>query len=208
MLKYRRICEVYAKTTGEAVTIQSAAQLLGVSRDQAELIALAANHFQTRSLDEPLADDEGFTLEDTIQDPADRIGELIDDLADQKVNAGMWKCVDSLGSRPSKILRRRYQQNETMKSIADSLGCSSQRVSQEHAAALRKLRRLREIKRALEHYNFRKSSTGLSRFKQTWTSQPEAFVIWREKLLESCNAVLSGQSSECHPEPPNRQIME
>lgn len=184
VLKYKRISEVYSKTTGEPVTKESLAVLLNVSHEQAAAIIQAASMTALRSLSDPLPGTEDMTLEECIPDHADQIGQLTDALSDQKVNRQLWECVDKLGKRKAKILREHYQEQRTLSSIAEDVGVTPERIRQEHAAAIRSLRRMQAVRRISEHYNFFFGTTA-ALFRRTWTSQQEFYVMRLEEMEKS-----------------------
>ena len=184
VMKYKKILEVYAKTTGEDVTVETAAILLGVSRERAEKVIEASQRVHLQSLSSPLPGVDDVTLGDSIPDQTDRIGELMEDLADQQISGELWKCVDKLGHRKAKILREHYRERRTLSSIAEDVGVSPERIRQEHAAAIRSLRRMKAVRRISEHYNFYFGTTS-ALFRRTWTSQPEFYVMKLEAMEES-----------------------
>lgn len=199
VLKYKRISEVYSKTTGEPVTKESLAVLLNVSHEQAAAIIQAASMTALRALSDPLQGTEDMTLEDTVPDQTDQIGQLTEALSDQKVNRQLWECVDKLGKRKAKILREHYQEQRTLSSIAEDVGVTPERIRQEHAAAIRSLRRMKTVRKISEYYNFYFGTTA-ALFRKTWTSQPEFYVMRLEEMGEP--------PSEYRPESPNRQAMD
>ena len=184
VLKYKRISEVYSKTTGEPVTKESLAVLLNISHEQAAAIIQAARMTALRSLSAPVPGVEDMTLEECIPDQSDQIGQLTDALSDQKVNRQLWTCVDKLGKRKAKILREHYQEQRTLSSIAEDVGVTPERIRQEHAAAIRSLRRMKAVRRISEHYNFFFGTTA-ALFRQTWTSQQEFYVMRLEEMEKS-----------------------
>lgn len=199
VLRYKKLCEAHAKTTGEELTRAGAAVLLGVRRVQADAIAQAASMTSLRSLSAPIPGGEDLTLEDTVPDQTDQIGQLMEALADQKENRRLWECVDKLGDRKAKILREHYQRRRPLSSIAHDVGISSARAAQEHASALKILKRMKAVREISEHYNFFFGTTA-ALFRKTWTSQPEFYVMRLEEMGEP--------PSEYRSEPPNRQTMD
>lgn len=206
VMKYKRISEVYSKTTGEPVTKESLAVLLNVSHEQAAAIIQAARMTALRSLSAPVPGTEDMTLEDCVPDQTDQIGQLTDALSDQKVNRQLWECVEKLGKRKAKILREHYQERRTLSSIAEDVGVSPERIRQEHAAAIRSLRRMKAVRKISEHYNFYFGTTA-ALFRRTWTSQQE-FYVMRLEELESYRLTPEEPPSELCSESPERHSVE
>ena len=185
-MQYLKICEVYQKTTGEAVTVEAASVLLGISRERTERVINAARQLQIRSLSDPVPGTDDVTLESSIADPDDRIGQLVEDVADQQMSMQLWQCVDRLGGQKAEVLRKRYQDNMTLREIAQETGRSPGAVFQTHQQALSRLRRAKGFKAVSDYFrqNFY-HGTRLGQFQRTWTSQPELYAMRMEGLKQA-----------------------
>ena len=99
---------------------------------------------KTFSLDQPLGEDAGYSLQDTLEDP--RSGDPSDVvLADDRVKL-LQEWLDRLSAREQDVLRLRYGLHEgdplTLEQIGHRYGVTRERIRQIELAALRKLRRL------------------------------------------------------------------
>lgn len=184
--QYRKILEVYQKTSGEIPSINNIAVLMGVTPDDVEAIAVAAGQMQTKSLSDPVPETDDMKLEDSIADPVDRIGELVDNMADQVMNRKLWQCVDSLGGRQAEILRMKYQDGKTYSDIADEYGVSLERIRQDHNLAIKRIQTkpaFKEIRLYFQPNYYQK--TGLNYFRNRFSSMPEEYVIRLEEKLSA-----------------------
>lgn len=182
--QYRKILEVYQKTSGEIPSINNIAVLMGVTPDDVETIAVAAGQMQTRSLSDPVPETDDMKLEDSIADPVDRIGELVDNMADQVMNRKLWQCVDSLGGRQAEILRKKYQDGKTYSDIADEYGVTLERIRQDHNLAIKRIQKkpaFKEIRLYFQPNYYQK--TGLNHFRRSFSSLPEEYVLRLEEKL-------------------------
>lgn len=130
----------YLQQRGEHCTMRRAAELVGVMPGRAAL--LLSRSSPPMGLDQPLGDDDGRTVEDLLvieTDPHNSVEVEIDGTLAQKL-------VAQLPARERAIVVRRFgldgEEPETLKSIADRLGLSRERVRQIETVAMERLRAL------------------------------------------------------------------
>ncbi len=85
------------------------------------------------SLDEPVFDESGSTLQDIIEDKNEKAS-LTDKLA-------LYQCLDQLDDREKKIILLRYFKDMTQTKIADIMGISQVQISRIESKVIEKLRR-------------------------------------------------------------------
>lgn len=116
------------------------AAIMGITMLQLEEIRKAEIMAHCASLDSPVGEDDS-TLADMVQDQSDPMEEVIEKRQREELKETIWKEVDSLPERQSKILRMRYQNNFTLQQCADRMGCSVERARQNELKAIRELRK-------------------------------------------------------------------
>ncbi|MBR4881772.1 MAG: sigma-70 family RNA polymerase sigma factor, partial [Clostridia bacterium] len=87
-----------------------------------------------RSLDEPMFDEAGSTVMDTLEDSRNSFSKLSDKLA-------LRQCLDQLDERERKVILLRYFKNLTQSNIADMMGISQVQISRIESRVLEKLRK-------------------------------------------------------------------
>lgn len=133
--------------------------------------------------------ENNHSIEDLIEDEHNLIDELLETVYQEELSDTLWPIVDTLNTRESDIIRKRYKDGLTLQSCGDYLGITRERVRQIEKKALDKLRSPKNIK-ALSPYVESKSesmaysSVGLGSFSRTWTSAPERVVLYHEAVEE------------------------
>ena len=130
------------------------------------------------SLDEPINEDGDITRGDTIQSD----GEPLDDMAERIDTAARVRAaVRTLPAIQEEIINRLYlnEPTETRPEIAKDKGISAAAIGRQKEKAFYILRnKLRNLQPDLPKH------IGLNRFNTNWTSEPEQFVLIREKRFE------------------------
>lgn len=190
ILKYRKYCSDFKKDHGRQPTRNEIARELSVSLQQLDEIRRSDAMATIVSLSSPVADEEtGLTLEDTIQDPADLIAEVENQIQDEQLRETIWKVVDGLGEKESAIIRKRYQERKTLRECGAAFGFSLSRARELENKALRKLRS-GQARQALQPFveesaiRYGYSSSGLGAFRRTGSSSVERAVISAEEWLQ------------------------
>ena len=126
-------------------------------------------------------DGNSVRLIDTIPDPDDPIGSLLHEIESDELSNEIWKLVNDLDERESKILYDVFKQGKTLKECSKELNISSERCRQIQNHALRKMRdkHRKELSSylidSIESYAY--SGSGLRSFKYSNKSSVEKAVI-------------------------------
>ena len=135
----------------------------------------------TDSLDEPISTDDpdSETLLDTIPDP-DAIDppEYCAEEADRlEVIHEVRAAVSRLDNdKQREVVTRYYLNGESTASISLDMGIKRNGISGVRQQALRKLKHDYRLRRfAVPHFR-----VGVSEFQTTFTSEPEAIILWKE----------------------------
>ena len=116
---------------GEHMPVSEMAEKLGLSREET-VLAMEAGR-SVRSLSEPLGDDGGILLQDTIGE--DRTNDVVDRIA-------LKEMLEQLPPFERELINRRYFLEQTQTSIAKELGITQVQISRLES---RIIKRLREI---------------------------------------------------------------
>ena len=191
--KYKRFYDSFMKEHGREPSEAETAAQMGLSIDQVRDIHRNAYVANLGSLDAPVKgyEEEGLTLGDGIPSGEDMEGDTLDRLQHEQLKAVLWECVDSLHGRQPEVIRKRYQDNMTMREVGRVYGVSCEAIRQDEAQAMRELRKPKNSKRLRQFlpeedriYSMGLVGNGVDRFNRTWTSSTERAVIVREELAE------------------------
>ncbi|GGI66165.1 sigma-70 family RNA polymerase sigma factor [Enterococcus alcedinis] len=122
------------------VTDTDICQKLAITRAQLNEIYDSLNYLASVSLEATLfnQNDDGMTVEDTIQDQS--IPNVEETLLEDERKKALEKSVTQLAEREQIILDLYYKEEMTLKEIAEILGISIARVSQIHGKIISKLK--------------------------------------------------------------------
>ncbi len=181
--EYNRVVREYRKYYGEWPSDYALCCLLGITREKLQEIRKSAQIGQMRSLSEVLGGDgEEFTLEDSIASDQDLEGDAIREADTATMKRDLWVAVDSLPGDLPEVIRRRYIDGQTLKSIGNDLELKYERVRQMESKALRALRqpgRSRKYRRYFEEYISAECChhVGVESFMRTGMSEVEREVL-------------------------------
>ncbi len=185
--KYGRFCGTFKKNYGIEPSGAAVAAFLGVSLEQVEQIKENAVKTALVSLDAPavgLDGDEKATLGDMQAAGGNLEDDVLERVQRQELRRVLWECVDGLPGDLPEVIRRRYQDGETLKQIGAATGVTIEAVRQQEAKSLRELRQPSCTKRLLpflpeeeEIYSAALKGGGAGRFQRTWTSSTERVAL-------------------------------
>jgi len=189
ILSYMRAIDSFYLSYGRDPSPRELQALLKVTPKVLDRIKSDINILKIRSTSEPLTEEGDLTLEDSIVDDQDTIGDLLDDIDRDRLVSLLWSLVDELPDRESDILKRRYLNNETLQDCGEDLGISSERVRQIEARAIQRMRKKKTLDKLRPYIEERTiaqayQSTGIGSFRRTWESAPEKAVFLKMKLEE------------------------
>ena len=183
--KYKRIVNVYLRDNGRKPEPKILAALLGVTIDQVHGIEKDIISMSLRSMEEPISDEDGeLVLGDTVADPTDQIGDLIEDIQHKQLSGILWKIVDDLPAQEKAVIHGKYRNGETVRACSKRLNMTDSQVRGAETKALKEMRQAHNMNRLRPFYDFIGSApyrcTGLRYFKQTHTSAPERIAMLLE----------------------------
>lgn len=117
--------------TGESLPVHEIAEKLGLSSEET-VLAMEAGR-TVRSLDEPVGDEGGIFLKDTVGE--DRTGEMLNRIE-------LEELMKRLPPFERELIERRYFLEQTQTSIARELGMTQVQISRMESRILKRLREL------------------------------------------------------------------
>lgn len=186
--QYRKMENAFQVHFGRKPTEWEIAYNMDLDEQQRKDLESALRMTQIGSLDSTLAEGEdGGTLGDIVASDMDLEGEVTDRIDRDKLQALIWPMVDQLPGRQSDVIRKRYQENMTLKEIEVAYGVGIGAIRQSECEGLRVLRRslgagkLRAfLPEQMEAMAYRHN--GIREFNRTWESSTERAAL---KLLEN-----------------------
>lgn len=116
---------------GEGLPVSEISERLGLTREET-VLAMEAGR-SVRSLSEPIGDDGGLLLQDTLGE--DRSGEVLNKMA-------LEEMLSKLQPFERELIERRYFLEQTQTSIAKELGMTQVQISRLESRILKRLREL------------------------------------------------------------------
>ena len=108
------------------------------------LIAIPPNRndifVKIRSFDEPIPGADDLVLGDSIPDPENGVEIEQERMEREELKAVLWETVDELGENEAKVLRMRFQDDNTLKECGERMGLSIESIRRIEAKALRRMR--------------------------------------------------------------------
>ena len=192
--RYKRLCSSFQLEHGREPSAREIAHLMGLTLGQVREIKESACMARVGSLDTPIRGADGgedTTVGELVPAGDDLEGEAVERMTSAQLCAVLWECVDSLPGQQPEVIRRRYQDGQTLREIGEAQGTTPEAVRQVHAKALRELRkpsranRLRPfLPEAEQIYSKGLRGNGVGRFNRTWTSSTERVVLWLDEQEE------------------------
>ena len=182
--RYKKVYAEYIAEYGREPTDKEIAKILGKPGRMIPQIKKNAQAGRIRSLSEPIGNEEdNMILADTVADDADLEEQATRQIDHEQMAAVLWKVVDRLPDNQGYVIRKRYQDGETIRQVSECMHEPYSRVRGDMNKALRALRKAEECETWQNYYECYISAAnirhiGLETFKRTWTSEVERAVIY------------------------------
>lgn len=185
VLKYKQFCSTFAMEHGREPSRREATAHLGFSLEQIEGIQKNACLTSVQSLDVPIAGVDGgddAVMSDFIPSDMNLEEQITDTMEHEQLCEELWACVDALEDVQADVIRKRYQDNMTLRQIGEESGMTFNQVRQQEQKGMRKLRRYsNHLSRFLPEvesiYISALHGNGVGRFDSTWTSSTERTAL-------------------------------
>jgi RNA polymerase sigma factor FliA len=154
---------------GRAPTTGEIAQRMGISAKDFDVVLQTVRGVSLLSLEDRLPNERGedIALRDTIKDLE---GDVTVSVEKREVRSRLLDAIGRLPPQEQTVIRCYYFEGKTLKDVKSQLGVSGSRVSQIHAQAVVRLRKLlRELRQDLGY----REGDALVRQKYTRKPQPE-----------------------------------
>ena len=186
--EYKKLTNAYRIYLGRKPTRQEIAAQMGAPYKAVVELEKASQMTNLRSLDSLLVVDDSITVGDTIPDCVDIESDVLETVQQEQLKTILWSMVDNLPEEQGEVIRQRYQEKKTPKTIGESLGISIENAKQIEAKAMRSLRgsqNVRLLKPFVDDvYSMGLATTSIEGFNRTWTSSTErAALMLCEKIL-------------------------
>ena len=180
LIDYNRILTQYRQQNGADPSDRVFRTKLHLSQKQLEQLRQVDHRGQVLSLSEPMPGVEDLTLGDVIPDRTDRINDLCDRLDNERDAVALWAEVDKLDPRQAQMIRTRFQDDLSVREVADQMQLTQGKVRDGIDRGCRKLSRKRIVRRIAREHGFSSYDLfggSLGRFRNTGFSSVEWAVI-------------------------------
>lgn len=177
--QYQKIIREYRQEYGCDPSDRELCGFLYVSREKLDQIRKTTQMGNIRSLDEPVQGMNGdISLGDTVASGEDAVEDAIREIDKEQMKRELWLAVDQLPGDLPAAVRLRYENGLTLEKTGQTLGMNRERARQLESKAMRILRQPHRCTRFRGYFEEYLSAApihhvGVSRFKETWTSEVE-----------------------------------
>lgn len=195
LIKYSRCCDLFEKMLNRKPTDLEASAYMKTSVRQVEEIRRNMVLINSRSFSEVIGgEDDDITLGDVIPDETNYMASIIDDMARKSMRKEIRDSMTVLTGQEAAVLRGRFVEYKTLQEISRDLSVSRERIRKVEESALRKLRKAIEKTKSRELFEeyvrgkvetISYNSSGLNAFRNSFTSAPEAAVMFIESKEEN-----------------------
>ena len=189
--KYKDYVKAYSKEHDRTPSDEEIAQGLNIPLKKVKDISRTIEGMFVKSFEEPVKDTDEACLGDGIADNFS-----VEDFVIEKEIALIkkdivWGCVSRLKEREIAFVRKHYQEEQSLQSIASELGITYHSIYDLRKRVLKKLSQMDELKAVYFNFDYESESlknSNFSSWKHTWESSVERAVlkkINKEKEFDS-----------------------
>lgn len=184
---YKKLTAAMLSYYGRRPTDQEACAYMGISDSKLGIIKQGLQFDSIRSIDVPIGEDDNTCLYELIQGTEDTENTIVDSMQMEQLKEILWNMVAELPQDEQEVIKLKYQDNQTMKEIADTMQFdSSQDAVNIHAKAINELQRphrRNKLRILCDEYidTEARHATGVAVFNRTWTSATERTAL---KLMQ------------------------
>lgn len=171
--EYNKMVNAFHMYLGRKPTRREIGANMGLSYQQVVLLEKSAEMRRIGSLDGYLSEDEDSTMGDMVPDTIDVEASVFEEIEQQEKKKVIWCLVDKLEAKRPEIIRKRYQENMTRRSVAELLEMTENDIRREEEKAMIALRR----SKALRIYRDDYIKTHTYRHGTEWGSSTEMTAI-------------------------------
>ena len=187
IMYYQRTISDFRKELNRDPTPSELMDVLGIDFQQLKTLRKDARAIQCKRLEEPVyfsQEGEEITLGDTLEDPVDRIGDKMDEIDREQLSSFLWSLVGSLRNEQAEVIRRRFQDGETLKECGSVLGFTPEQVRLIEAKALWILRSSENAEQIKSYIDETAYTLGLKRTSlSAWRNTSESSTEWAAMKL-------------------------
>ena len=182
---YRKLVNTFRVHLGRKPTRHEIAHNMGVAYKVVIELEKAAQIAKLASLDSFLSvDDDSVTVGDMVASDENLEEDVLEKVQQEQLKVILWNMVDNLPEQQGMVLRKRFQEQKSLRAVGDDLDVTPERIRSIEATALRGLRRTRNT-RVLESflseekaYSMGLRDSGVGSFNRTWTSSTERAAMF------------------------------
>lgn len=181
--QYQKATNQFKKWHGRKATDKEICLLLHISPKQFGQLKKDFQMGQIGSLDSlAFQENDDITISDMIPSVDDVEEIVINRVQQEELKRVLWGLVDDLGEEQASVIHARYQEEKTLKCIAEEKNRSMEEIRQQERKAMRELRkpsRSEKLRPFLddETYSQGLKGNGVERFNVTWTSSTERVAL-------------------------------
>lgn len=178
--EYKKLLNAYRIHLGRKPTRHEIAYDMGISYNGVIGLEKAVQMAKLRSLDGLLSvDDDSVTVGDMVASDENMEEDVLEKVQQEQLKTILWNMVDNLPEQQAMVLRKRFQEQKSLRTVGEDFGVTPEKIRQIEAKALRELRRSRNARMLKpflideKAYSMGVTGTGVGSFFRTWTSSTE-----------------------------------
>ena len=180
---YNKFVNDFLINQGRKPTINEIAKATQLPHKTIVKIGNYLKMLNVESTDRVISEDENITLGDTVVDDINTEEYIIEEARKEQLKAVLWPIVESLPVEQREVIKKRYQEEKTLKEIGELFNVSVASARQIEYKAIHNLRKPKYRNRLIDFHEEQRaysrgiSGTGLHHFLITWTSSTEKAAI-------------------------------
>lgn len=179
--KFQEVVNTFEKEYGRKPTETEISYFFKADVKTIRKLEEAAQMSQIGSLDCYLTDHSETTVGDTVPDPVNLEGNILDDIQQKQLRKTLWPLVDDLPGDCPQVIQARYCEGLSIEATGAKLGIDPGQARKMERKALNRLRTTgsRKLMPFLDEYISVHAfhGNGVETFNQTWTSSTERIAI-------------------------------
>lgn len=159
---------------------------LNISYETLNTLYMALATKNTASLNVPIDEEEGASLENFISSDYDLEAESLEEIHRQEVTERVQECISSLSEQDQEYIKGHFYEGLTLAELNPNISVSSNRQKLQRAIQHMKNNKAVNLRPLYDEIIYSRAlrGNGAETFRRTWTSSTEAIILYMEGIDE------------------------